>query len=533
MYDNSKKRPLAQSILDIDRELANLLAKRAMLLHKANSGRKGTDPSLEKQLRQAWETNAARLSRDPRFIRQFFALMQEIEANTRDEEEQRSGFNLAPPRRPVAVAIKGPSSSRATRLWLALGTAAGTSLSISNALLNDPLNDFVKAFNQSGARLSWDDSGKVYCKDGGELDFTDRVVYIGEDALNLYLMIFLSVGKPSRLKLTGGSDLKMADLTPLSHFLPQLGARMTNVVPKTKGLPVRLECSGVLPDVVTIPADLPADALTALFLAAAFWEAPTTFIMDANPHAATSAAEVLAMLRSSAVDASSDGNSLRVAPGNVRPPKTPAMDMDALIATALLAFPAFAGGTVRLDGRWPATPEGDAALALLRAGGLDVRIESASVISSYSSASAPDLSGVMAALPAEYAPFGLAFAGASVAAGRTSVMPTLAPEVDRTAVEGFLAQVGLEADEATPPLLRQVETAIAPGGWASPAPQWSMALALGSFLRSGLRIANPGNVTELMPAFWAFFNGLPSPDLSPKPKEPTNDKPTRRRIIAG
>lgn len=53
MQDNSHHRSPLQSLLDIDRELARLLARRARLLNKATGGRKGSDPALEKQLRQA------------------------------------------------------------------------------------------------------------------------------------------------------------------------------------------------------------------------------------------------------------------------------------------------------------------------------------------------------------------------------------------------------------------------------------------------------------------------------------------------
>ena len=84
------------------------------------------------------------------------------------------------------------------------------------------------------------------------------------------------------------------------------------------------------------------------------------------------------------------------------------------------------------------------------------------------------------------------------------------------------------------PMLRSVESTPTPSGWASPTPHWSMGLALAAFVRTGLKLSNPGNVTELMPSFWNLYNGLPSPDLSRKPKvAEEDDKPVRRRIIAG
>lgn len=532
MHDNSNNRSPLQSLLDIDRELARLLARRARLLNKATGGRKGSDPALEKQLRQAWETNATRLSRDPRFVHQLFTLLQEVDVIDRTEEEVRPGFNLSPSRKPVAINIDGPASARQTRLWLAIAAAAQAPVTIRGALLNDPLNDLVKALNQSGASLSWDDAGNVHGKEGGPLDFTDKVVYVGEDLLNFHLLVFLAVGAQSRLKATGGAALKLTDLTALSHFLPQLGARLTNVVPKTKGLPVRLECSGVLPDNVTVPADLPADALSALFLASAFWSAPTTFDVSGNACAATCLSEVLPILRDCNVEVSAEESTVRIVPGSIRVPAEPKLDMDTLIATYLLALPAFAGGTVRLAGRWASgSAEAAAALDLLKSAGLDVRRETAGMASSYADVPG-DLDTPLAALPQTYAPLSLVLAAATFASERPARLPALPQGADALAAAGFMTQLGLEAEEGSG-ALHQVETDIPAGGWSSPAPEWSMALAFGSFLRTGLRLANPGNVTELMPAFWALFNGLPSPDLTPKQKERTDAKPARRRILAG
>lgn len=532
MQDNSHHRSPVQSLLDIDRELARLLARRARLLNKATGGRKGSDPALEKQLRQAWENHAARLSRDPRFVHQLFTLLQEVDVIDRDEEDARPGFNLSPSRRAVDVEIDAPASIRQTRLWLALAAAAASEVTIKGALINDPMIDFVKALNQSGASISWDEFGSVHVKAACPLDFSDKVVYIGEDALNLYLLIFLAIGAQSHLKITGGAALKLADLSALSHFLPGLGARLTNVVPKTKGLPVRLESAGILPDDITVPADLPADALSALLLAASFWKGPVTLRLPETPVAASCVASTLPLLREAGIDATADGSTVRIVSGTVSIPAEPTLDMDPLVATYLLGLPAVAGGNVRLTGRWAAEcAESGAALSLLQAGGLEVKHDKNGIASTYASVPG-DMDAALAGLSPAYAPLALLFSAATFASEKPAHMPALPSGTDALAATGLLGQLGLEADAETG-ALHHVETDIPGAGWASPAPEWSMALAFGSFLRSGLRLANPGNITELMPAFWALFNGLPSPDLRPKPKEIPDAKPARRRIIAG
>lgn len=529
--------------MEIDKDIARLLARRAKLLNKANHGRRGTDPALEKQLRQSWEANAVELSRDPRFIRQFFTLLQEVEANTQEADAPRTGFHLAPARRPLEVNMKGPSASRLTRLWLTLAAGTGRNVTINSALVNDPFNDLLKALNQCGGVLAWNETTGCYCKSESKLDFTDKVVYIGEDTLNLYMLIFLAMSSNSRLKLMGGTDLKFLDLVPLAHFLPQLGARLTNVVPGTKGLPVRIECSGVYSDALTIPADLPADAVTALILAATTWDKPVSLALQDSPAGIACLDEILPILQRAGANVDLDGTTLRIVPNKDAMPETftpdmVAMHVDTLLATSLLAFPAFAGGKVSMTGTWPKTAEGDAALALLKAGGLRVNISAGVIESEYATAASADYNAILSTLPATYAPIALTFAAASVAANADArvAMPQMPASIATTVAEDFLAQIGLEplGLEGEVPALRPTKTPIAAGGWASPAPEWSMALAMASFLRSGLRIANPGNMTALMPNFWHFFNGLPSPNLAPKPKEETsNDKPNRRRIIAG
>jgi hypothetical protein len=47
--------------------------------------------------------------------------------------------------------------------------------------------------------------------------------------------------------------------------------------------------------------------------------------------------------------------------------------------------------------------------------------------------------------------------------------------------------------------------------WSSPDPNWGMAYALCAFLKPGLELANPGKLSEAMPAFWGIYNSLPKP----------------------
>ncbi|MEG6504459.1 chorismate mutase [Nitratidesulfovibrio sp. 1201_IL3209] len=561
----SSGQSLVESIMELDRDIIRLLAKRARLFQKVRGSRRpgvssapARDTVAEKQLREAWESAAARVSRDPRFVRQLFALLQEVEIQERSPEgEVRPSFNLAPPRRPVSINIYGPLAARPTRLWVALAAAAGAEAAIEGAMLGDHLIDAVKALNQAGAHLSWEGDAIVRSKGGDALDFTDKVIYAGDDSLNFHLLAALSLGAVGKVKFTGGPALKMADTTALRQFLPQLGARLAPVVPKSSGLPVRLECSGVLPDEVRIPAELPADALTALLLAAPFWNAAITLHCAGHPDAAACIAEVLPLLKACKADVAMLGEtgeaalSVRIAPtARLRVPKAPAMGIDPLVAAVMLAMPAFTGGEARLSGAWDAAqPHAAQVLDLLRGAGLVVTADAKGVAArpamkpSVQAAPAPTAPLDASALPLDYAPLALALAAATARAAKVDVVPApLLPEgVDGVTAESFAGQLGFAlATEAGQPVLRAVVAAgsKAPANgspWASPTAAWTFALALGALLRPGLHLSNPGNVTELMPGFWALYNGLPSPENAPrKPKEQKDDgaKPARRRIIA-
>ena len=69
--------------------------------------------------------------------------------------------------------------------------------------------------------------------------------------------------------------------------------------------------------------------------------------------------------------------------------------------------------------------------------------------------------------------------------------------------------------------------------WICPDAYWGLALALASFVRPGVRLANPDIVARTMPFFWPLFNSLPD-SAAPAPPPPAAEKPVRllpRRIL--
>lgn len=535
----SRGTSLLDAVMDLDRDILKLLARRSNLLERLRGRRERMDAGDEKILRAAWEKAAGRMSRDARLTRQMFALLQEVEFLPRpvEGEERRPAFNLAPVRKPADLRMTAPPACRRSRLYLMLAAVAGCACRISPSLLNDPAVECVKMLNQCGTSVAWDENGALRAREGGGLTLADKVIFVGDDALNFHLLLGQYAGRPSRAKFTGDSTLKLADFSALRRFLPRLGARLTNVVPKSDGLPVRLECSGILPDRVEVPADLSVDAVTGLLLGAPFWERPVTFNLSTHPGFQDILTEAVAVLRDCGANISVDDALIRVTPGTLRVPAEPALDMELTLAATLLALPGAAGGEVRLAGRWPACAAARQLLTLLEQAGVRTECADGEIRAARAGQSAA-IPLDASALPERFAPLALACAALPALRQREGRMPLLPSAADPVEVESFLRHVGLEVDDTgrlclsadgeQPEHARGLQNA-----WTAPSPAWAMALALTAYARPGLKLANPGVMTTLYPGFWALYNALPCPDLKRNITEPVHEKPVRRRIIAG
>lgn len=579
-----RKPPLREVVMDLDRDILKLLARRCNILDRLRGHRGQLDAAEERELRAAWEKSAGKMSRDPRLTRQMFSLFQEIEFLARPVagEERRPAFNLAPVQRPIALRMVAPLACRRSRLFLTLAAVAGAACRIHPSLLNDQAVECIKMFNQAGTSLAWDDDGTLRSREGGGMTLADKVIYVGEDLLNFYLILGQYVGHLSRAKFTAESSLKLADVSAMRRFLPQLGARLSNAVPKSDGLPVRIECSGMLPDTVSIPAEVPVDAVVGLLMGAPFWEKPMTFILTDHPQKYAIIEEAVSILQACKADVQVQDDTVHIAPctenSPLQIPQEPELGMDLTFALNLLALPAGGDGSVILTGRWPECSLATDLQTLLDAAGVETKILPTS-IQSTRKGHGSDAPLDAAHLPERFAPLALALAAIPALRGKRGRLPLLPTAVDRELVDSFLTHIGLEADAQgnfIPARKPQVPVAPAPNPasdsapnlegsgdnpaesapsappappvyvsrhpdanegpvtWTAPTAEWALALALCAFARPGLKLANPGVMTTLYPVFWTLYNGLPNPDFKKiVPTEPKDEKPVRRRIIAG
>jgi len=530
-----KNMTLVEEISELDLELLKLLARRSKLLKKTRRRKKegaGTDSiSNEKKIRLAWEEAASKFSKDPRLAHQMFTLIQDIEFLSRDDAEDQSSFGLAPNTQPVNIDITGPAALQPTQIWIALAAANGVECNFNGISTAHPVSDIVKALNQAGARLAWK-GNDLFCKESSSLEFADKVIFAGNSEFNFFLLALQAAANHGTLKLTGGSILKDADLSAFRNFLPQLGARIAHVVPRSNGLPVRLECSGVIPDAIVVPENLSEEAVTATLVAATSWGMKVTLDLSRNETATAALATVAPIFESAGIEYVLEGTECTILQEEPDFPMYPAITMDPSISASILAYPGFAGGKVVLRGTWPKdTAESDAVVAMLKSVGLGVSIKPDSITVGRKEQLHTTDPVNMHNLPACYFPLAMALTCIKAAATKSPVeLPAAPAAASIEVIESFAAQANMLLDDNKVHPNADVPHAQV---WTSPDAFWTMALGQLAFIKRPLKLANPGSITDLMPTFWMFYNTLPEPTMVRKQREEMNgDKPKRRRIIA-
>ena len=555
-----KKFTLLEDVQDLDKTIIRLIAKRTELVQRMEQNRSKTAfvaakiAASEKELRKNWEHEASTYSRDERFLRGVFALLQELELTPKEAKEKISNvFNLAPPPRPVNINLPQITSLRHSRFWVFLAAAAGKPLELSNQLFNDPMIELIKALNQVGAHLSWNDIAEILSAGGPELVMQDKTIYAGSSAMNFYLLSALAMGSPGVVKFTGDSALKLQDLSVWRKTTPLFGARLAHVIPKSNGLPVHLECSGIMPEEVVLPPDLPADAFCALLLASIFWPGKITFVASGQPWWQACVQEIMPLFEACGVDVTVNDADITIVPGFSNFPKQPALPMDPFLVSLCLSFPAFAGG-VSVMRKSPEEVDNDKLEdfceydALLAWAGLKVEktkkfLRSTGSIESVKNPGplfvdkVPKIAWPLAfAFVANYAHKTKETIEITLSSGKPEEFPAFLQESNfvLALAQEFLLSLGVELTGEGPFFAKLLPAgAERPSSMCTaPHPSWAFGLALGAYLRPNLGLTNAAIISEVMPSFWALYNSLPSPSLfRHKPKEVVDEPKRRRKIV--
>lgn len=510
---------LRDDIARLDQELLRLLLKRYNLICKIRQNGR-MSPADEKFLREKWQASVARVSKDADLSSRFFTLLQEISFLPRPEniadqqsgDTHRSAFTFNPPKGALNFSLDVPAETMSACSWFYMAVASGQAFRLDAAPDNSPARDCINAFIQMGADLTRDKC-LVDIKPGKPISQPDRVLYAGASKFNFFLFLAHYLGKASRVKITGEKSLNLADFTDLRHFLPTLGARMVHVVPKSSSLPVRLECSGLLPAGIEAIPELPPEFYAALLLASPFYERP--FSIDFNKYGQKEKifSRVLPILEQCAVIFTLDGASIVINPSAVKLPEHPQIPMDPLLAGFLLLFPEAAGGKADLRGFWPDWPEclwlekclqvaggkftvSREGLVLERDKGMDaLNMEAFSAIVKNSNKWEK---GLLISL--------------AVCAFLHKAELGLPPELlDEPACQDFLRACGLRQEDGGNLYSYALEGSKTSIIWNAPGALWALALAVCATARNDknpCQLGNPGIISEIWIPFWSWYNSL-------------------------
>ncbi len=546
--DNDRPRGAEGALIELDRDIMKLLVRRATLLSRIRGGKDhaGTPAAAqaEKSIRTAWEEGSLAFSKDPRFTRDLFALLQEIKVLAKDDLDGRGSFHLAPARQAIEGTATGPASSNAALMWMTLAAAspasmfADTRLTLSSVLFTDVILGACNTLKHMGINIehapTGNGIGSITVSPGTGFALKDTGIHTGDSPLLLYLMAFFSAGATGTCRFTGGPAMKNTDLAGLRHTLPLLGARLAHVIPHSQGLPAMMECSGIIPEEVEIPGDLPLEGVCALLLAPLVWNTPVTLNLAHLPASVATAAlaKVSPLHRESGAQVTAYGPTVRFTPGPLALPATPCLPLEPTLAAYLLAIPAFAKGKATLTGQWPEhSPQAIQAAILLEWAGLTLDITAESITASHAEPSPAPLPALE--ISPALAPLFFAIAAHKKFQG-SFTFPELISferESDIALAQDFLPRLGLQLNLDT----FEIILAEKKEAWVSPDAFWSMALALSSYTAPGLNLVNPKTVTTIFPPFWAMYNALPTL-ANPAPpreqlKETAQAKPARRRIM--
>ncbi len=532
---------LTQELAQLDEKLVSLLVTRTNLLSRAASSRRAknlgiTDPAQEKILWQVWKDASRADNLEPQILKKLFHLSNNLSyARVERNSSNEKPLCLFPRRKPVEIDLDAPRDQILRSMMFFLGATSNAPLSVAPFQGNDISLELINALNLCGFDLTFHNS-QCSTQPVKSWSMDNKIIYAGQSKFHFYLLLCLALGQVTRAKFTGSTRLKIHDVRPVQDLLPQLGARLTIVEPHSNGVPVRIECSGQLPESIAIPPGLSKKFILALVVAATTFKSGLIIKLHDSYWNSKLLRKGIGFLQQFVP-------ALQFEDATVTVPPTPLsldvqsvdIPVDPLMSLHLLVLPYFTDGTSLLHGKWPRhAPHLQDIMDILHEFGLKVTIQTNSISSRMGNR--PRQMSIDITTCQEYLPLVLAMA--------MGFKGTCAITLDTTQEDVEYAQDLLEnlgAGYSIEPGLLQVglPSTIKAGDapWHSPGPYWTLAGALISFTHPGLCMANADNISSAWPWFWKIFMNLPDPQNfihPPRSEQQANDihddKPKRKRI---
>ncbi|GAU07593.1 chorismate mutase [Desulfoplanes formicivorans] len=531
---------LSQEIELLDAQIAELVGERTRLLAKAAGSRKRKrvsviDATQEKRLWAIWSKAFEKEGLDKANLRKLFLIINSLAYAQAEHKggKSRGAFCMYPRKQPLQIDIQGPRDTLQTRMAIALAVNCSSSFTLRHFQTSDVNIELIKALNQAGASLAWDQT-TFKSRPSRDFSMDGKVIFCGSSLFNFYLLMCQGLTKPGQIKFTGTSSTKLFDLRAVQKFLPQLGARLTIIDPHANGLPVRFETAGHLPDSVEVPWDVESSFIIALAVSAPLFPKGIALTLKNKDLAREVADAVAPILGQFDIPLHVDQNRIAISPKAPRcKTNQVTIPIDRSLGSYLLALPFFRGGKAQLRGQWIEQSDQHLSIAsTFTEFGIDLHTTEQGVESSCEGRPAGvyvDVSKRQFLLPLVTAMC------LGVTQNATIKCDPLTSELNH--VEDFLGFLGVDHTITNDRIdIRPLSSRTTPpaDAWESPSPLWTVAYVMASFVVPGICLANPGELTAIWPDFWITFNNLPRPQdvmrSKPTGSPKVSHEPKRKRI---
>lgn len=555
---NSGQRSLRDRVQSIDKDILRLLLRRQHFLNGMRNSRGKIEATEEKILRESWEFAISRRGINSNLFAKLFQLMQELripeiaqETENTEGKTERQAFNLAPPQVTINLDLPILASAREISIWAFLASLSGQDIKLESCLLNDNAKDLLRILRYAGAAIENHDN-TIIVKKTKPLKVIDKAINVGDSAWNFYLILAHSLCQHCRVKIAGGTELKLTNFTPLKHFFASVGARLVSIVPNSEGLPMRVEATGILPELIEFSPDLPIEMAEALLFALASYKKNIALDLTKHKDIALFRRRSLAIALQAGMEIQESGDIFKISASELDLPVTLEINSEILLATYFLAFVAFLGGKVRLTGNFANCLEREAAFKLMQICNCQISHTETEITCTANSATALNIEAQLdllndwlkntdADILVNLLPIVAAlFVVALIHKKQAVQLPEI--EWSQDALQ-FFANLGLEVKSGQLDFIQYTSEVIANEtrknlqkyAYMAPDAFWGMAIALVACARdkyNGLQLANPTIVNKYYDKFWKLYNHLPEPNKRIEAVASEQERnPNRKRVL--
>ncbi|SHN55998.1 hypothetical protein [Desulfovibrio litoralis] len=555
---------MTEGLIELDLDLMKLLVRRSKLLNKAQQRLSGQAfSSFEKEVRQAFESNAQKFSRDPKFTRQFFNLIQDLKL-LHSANDAKEAYKLSPARKPVELNLNATAEQLLANIYIFLGAYTMSPIEIANLPQTEASESLIQALNMGNANI-YRNNNTLINATKEKLNFFDKSLFAGEQLFNFFLLSFVNTFNIGRCRINTGNQLKNIDLKSLRSFLPQLGARLAHQIPGSSSAPVFIESSGVFDSTLCLNGTLfeniqanEREEFVFSFCAALFTALSstkrsfsiTTENLDSSCQKGFNKASklVLPFLSQLNVHSELSENNLSLNAEKIDLTQKVKINSDLNLSASFLALSLAHGGIVNLNDFYADYKLKENNISVFfnkigieleqNANCLSAKRKTDWQIKNFEQLEINDFNS----LNTKFKPIALALLATLVLKGVSKITLNLSEESEefKQVSSEFLSLLRLTIEDNCLKKQNEVSETENQTAFISPNPWWILALAvaslqyLGQFKgqKASLQLVNPKDIEQIYPQYWSLFNALPNPSLKNTQNVSQADEPTKRRFIA-